>query len=186
MLPASIKHGALSAVFVATFFIAGSAHSACATPAFDVAIEEQLTHLPECQRSAPYLAQLGQKLNALGRYSEALDHLERALLFDPNLPQAQLDYAIALAGTGDTLSARLLLDGILAQSDLLLEQLGWEADRGRSFLEEQLGASSRSQLSDPQLLQFNMLLEGELLDGQGDGGRMRALEESSFPQGPHR
>lgn len=75
---------------------------------------------------------------------------------------------------------------LLAQSDLLLEQLGWEADRGRSFLEEQLGASSRSQLSDPQLLQFNMLLEGELLDGQGDGGRMRALEESSFPQGPHR
>lgn len=54
---------------------------------------------------------------------------------------------------------------LLAQSDLLLEQLGWEADRGRSFLEEQLGASSRSQLSDPQLLQFNMLLEGELIAG---------------------
>jgi hypothetical protein len=58
---------------------------------------------------------------------------------------------------------------LLTQSDLLLGQLGWEADRGRRFLEEQLGASSRSQLSDPQLLQFNMLLEGELLDAQADG-----------------
>ena len=64
--------------------------------------------------------------------------------------------------------------------------LGWKGEQARHFLEQQLGASSRSQLSDPQLLQFNMLLEGELLDGQGDGGRMRALEESSFPQGPHR
>ncbi len=52
---------------------------------------------------------------------------------------------------------------LLSQCDQLLGQLGWEAARGRSFLEQQLGVSSRSQLSDPQLLAFNMLLEGELI-----------------------
>ena len=98
--------------------IAVHAYSARAATTFDTSIEEQLRHLPDCQRNAPCLARLGQQLNALGRYSEALDHLERALMFDPNLPQAQLDYAIALAGTGDILSAKMLLDGILAQNDL--------------------------------------------------------------------
>ena len=52
---------------------------------------------------------------------------------------------------------------LLSQCDQLLGQLGWEAARGRSFLEQQLGVSSRSQLSDAQLLAFNMLLEGELI-----------------------
>lgn len=57
---------------------------------------------------------------------------------------------------------------LLSQCDQLLAQLGWEASRGRSFLSEQLGASSRSQLSDAQLLAFNMLLEGELINAPPD------------------
>ncbi|MEI8249909.1 MAG: hypothetical protein WCF98_01925 [Synechococcus sp. ELA057] len=52
---------------------------------------------------------------------------------------------------------------LLAQADGLLQQLGWGPEQGRSLLERELGCSSRSQLSDAQLLQFNMLLEGELL-----------------------
>lgn len=53
---------------------------------------------------------------------------------------------------------------LLAQSDALLLQLGWDGERGRQLLEKELGASSRRQLSDSQLLQFNMLLEGALID----------------------
>ncbi|MEB3166946.1 MAG: hypothetical protein VKO65_09800 [Cyanobacteriota bacterium] len=52
---------------------------------------------------------------------------------------------------------------LLAQSDQLLAQLGWGAEQGREFLARHLGASSRQQLRDDQLLQFNLLLEEALL-----------------------
>lgn len=106
------------AIFIATVFIAGAAHSTCVIPPFDTPLEDQLALLPECQRNAAYLAQIGRLLNAQRRYLDALDHLERALMFDPDLQGAQLDYAIALAGSGDLLSARQLLDTIIAQPDL--------------------------------------------------------------------
>ena len=61
---------------------------------------------------------------------------------------------------------------LLAQSDQLLVALGWKGEQARQFLEEQLGASSRQQLGDNQLLHFNMLLEGELLARDPAGGRM--------------
>lgn len=87
-------------------------------PAFDAPLDEQLARVSECQRNASYLAQVGRLLNGEGRYTEAIDHLERALMFEPDLPGAQLDYAIALAGTGDMLSARQLIDNIIAQPEL--------------------------------------------------------------------
>jgi hypothetical protein len=59
---------------------------------------------------------------------------------------------------------------LLAQSDQLLAQLGWDAERGRSFLEQELGAASRRQLSDQQLLQFNMALETAWIDRAHDAG----------------
>lgn len=52
---------------------------------------------------------------------------------------------------------------LLSQSQQLLDQLGWGPEDGRRFLAEHLGAASRQQLSDHQLLQFNMLLESELI-----------------------
>ena len=52
---------------------------------------------------------------------------------------------------------------LLSQCDGLLRQLGWPTERARQFLETQLQVSSRQQLSDQDLLQFNLLLEGELL-----------------------
>ncbi len=55
---------------------------------------------------------------------------------------------------------------LLAQCDALLEQLRWDDERGRAFLATQLGASSRRQLSESQLLQFNMLLEGALIEAR--------------------
>lgn len=52
---------------------------------------------------------------------------------------------------------------LLSQCDQMLRQLGWDAARGRHLLETQFGRSSRQQLSDSQLLEFNMVLEGELI-----------------------
>lgn len=52
---------------------------------------------------------------------------------------------------------------LLAQSDQLLDQLGWDGHQARSFSETRLGVRSRSQLSDADLLQLNMLLEAELI-----------------------
>ncbi|MFM2080896.1 MAG: hypothetical protein RLZZ219_1578 [Cyanobacteriota bacterium] len=52
---------------------------------------------------------------------------------------------------------------LLSQSEQLLGRLGWDAARGRALLEETFRLSSRQQLSDEQLLQFNMLLESELM-----------------------
>ena len=72
-----------------------------------------------CQHHPAWLAQLGHALNRLGRHREAADHLERALLLDPGQHTAHIDYAIALAGVGDTRSAMGLLSQLLATGDEL-------------------------------------------------------------------
>jgi hypothetical protein len=53
---------------------------------------------------------------------------------------------------------------LLSQCDTLLERLGWDTLTARRFLERHLAVSSRQQLSDTQLLQFNMLLEEAWLE----------------------
>jgi hypothetical protein len=55
---------------------------------------------------------------------------------------------------------------LLAQSDELLSQLGWDANRGREVLETFFQCASRQQLNDELLLQFNMVLEGELINSK--------------------
>ena len=57
---------------------------------------------------------------------------------------------------------------LLAISDQLLTQLGWDAARGRQALEHHFERSSRQQLNDEDLLRFNMILEGELITGEKD------------------
>ena len=57
---------------------------------------------------------------------------------------------------------------LLAISDQLLTQLGWDAARGRQALEHHFERSSRQQLNDDDLLRFNMILEGELITGAMD------------------
>lgn len=84
--------------------------------------EQLLPHLPTCQRHPGYLARLGRLLNALQRYPEAAEHLERAILFDPDATAPQMDYAIALAGSGDTLSALQLMAALLQRPGLPPEQ----------------------------------------------------------------
>jgi hypothetical protein len=57
---------------------------------------------------------------------------------------------------------------LLSQCDQLLASLGWDPHQGRQLLERSFQVSSRQQLSDDQLLAFNMLLESELI-GCGSG-----------------
>ena len=56
---------------------------------------------------------------------------------------------------------------LLEQSDSLMAALKWDANRGRLALEQQFKLSSRQQLSDEQLLAFNMQLETTLI-GSGN------------------
>ncbi|MDO9066953.1 MAG: tetratricopeptide repeat protein, partial [Deltaproteobacteria bacterium] len=58
-------------------------------------------------QSADY--QTGQQLNAASRYSDAAESLEAAILRAPDDRRIQLEYAIALAGSGDLASAQQLL-----------------------------------------------------------------------------
>lgn len=62
-------------------------------------------HLERCYQHPAYLARLGHLYLQQQRYAHAIDPLERALLFEPNNPDTQLDYALALAGNGDAASA---------------------------------------------------------------------------------
>ena len=82
------------------------------------ALELLLQAVPTCQRDPVFLAELGQRLNRQGRYLEAADHLERALMLEPALKDAQLSYAIAMAGSGDVQSAAALLQDLLNTPDL--------------------------------------------------------------------
>lgn len=111
---------ALAAALAAT---ALPALAGCTIPPGDpdeATLERLIGALPDCQRDAQYLAGLGNILNHRGRYLEAGDHLERALMLAPDLKGAQLDYAIALAGLGEVDSARMLLDQVLADPTLPL------------------------------------------------------------------
>ena len=80
--------------------------------------------VPACQNAPLWLSSLGHLLNQQGQYARAAEHLERALMFEPDLLPARLDYALALAGTGDRLSARGLLSSTLASDQL---QPPWRA-----------------------------------------------------------
>lgn len=74
--------------------------------------------VPQCQKNARFLAYLGQLLNREARFQDAADHLERALMLEPDLKEAQLSYAIALTGIGDLPTAQALLDQLLQEPDM--------------------------------------------------------------------
>ena len=73
---------------------------------------------PQCSNDPRYLAYRGAVLNALGKADEGAALLEQALLIDPALAGAQIDYAEALAATGDAPGAIALLQDLLARPDV--------------------------------------------------------------------
>ena len=70
---------------------------------------------------------------------------------------------LASGSSPETAPVPLRRRDLLSQCDQLLASLGWDPQRGRQLLEQSFQLSSRQQLSDEQLLEFNMLLESELI-----------------------
>ncbi len=86
----------------------------------------------------------------LTRYADLVAYLRQLRQLQP---QEQPDHARIPIRRSD----------LITQGDQMLKQLGWKAEQARAFLQEHLQASSRQQLTDEQLLQFNMLLEEQAL-----------------------
>lgn len=82
----------------------------------------------------------------LTRYADLVSYLRQLRQLQPGDAPEQ---AIVPIRRGD----------LITQGDQMLRQLGWSGEQARAFLQQHLQAKSRQQLSDEQLLQFNMLLE---------------------------
>jgi len=70
---------------------------------------------------------------------------------------------LSLGSSPESAAIPLRRSELLSQCEQLLASLGWDAGRGRQFLEQHFQLASRQQLGDEQLLQFNMLLEEQLI-----------------------
>lgn len=81
-------------------------------------LEERLAAVLRCQRHPGFLANLGHDLNGAGRFHEAVEHLERALLLEPGRRDVQVDFSVALAGVGDAVAAAALIDDLMADPTL--------------------------------------------------------------------
>ena len=74
-----------------------------------------------CWNHPEFLATLGHWLVQAGQYLDAIDYLERAILLDPELKGAQVDYARALSGSGDLPSGAAILTTLLQDPSLPAE-----------------------------------------------------------------
>lgn len=80
---------------------------------------DQLRKLEQqCHKNATFLYNFGQTLNQAGLYDQAIDQLEGALLYRPSHWPTQLEYAIALEGVGDKLSASNLIRSLTENSEV--------------------------------------------------------------------
>lgn len=87
----------------------------------DALLERMQPHALRCKHDINYLFTLGQLLNTLQHYDQAIDPLESALMQQPDHWPAQLEYAIALDGSGERDSAAALLAQLETQAQLPLE-----------------------------------------------------------------
>jgi len=74
-------------------------------------------HQTSCAHEAPYWWALGRIAMRLGRFDDASNALERAILIRPELAAARLDYALTLHALGDVASATELYQDLLDNAD---------------------------------------------------------------------
>lgn len=126
---------------------------------------------PQCLRDASFHAWRGAVLLSLGQHGAAGEALERALLIDPDLPGAQLDYAQALLAQGDAASALGLLRQLQSRPDL--------PPHLQALLKRELGAT------DPSAWRTQWIVSSALgADSNLNNGPAAAELTLSFPQGP--
>lgn len=178
--------GAGAATALASALALAQGPAPCDSPALRAAsADELLTHLQRCQNNAAYLARLGALFNAEQRYPEAAEHLERAILFNPDDVAPQMGYAIALAGSGDTLSALQLMGGLLARTDLAEPQRAslmaararWAQAATASLQQTRLHAGLRmgydnNLLGAPNLTSLTLTFPGEVVNLPLDGSNL--------------
>lgn len=149
------------------------ASEATAVPIQAVPIQTIEEPAPDPEDWSGELTQIDLQLRRLGWQREqestylerAFSHPSRSRLTTYGDLLAYLQALQGLEPGCDPASAAVPLrrKDLLEQCDALLGQLHWDAAQGRQFLEHHFQLSSRQQLSDPQLLQFNMLLESKLI-----------------------
>ena len=71
-----------------------------------------------CETRADFHAYKGALRLMAGQVAQAANDLEKALLLNPDLPGAQLDYAQALARLGDVHTARQLAEQVTTRADI--------------------------------------------------------------------
>lgn len=86
----------------------------------------------------------------LTRFNDLVAYLKRLRALSPGASPA-------------TAEIPLRRSDLVTQSDEILQRLQWSQQQAKDFLQNSLKASSRQQLSDEQLLSFNMMLEEQLL-----------------------
>ena len=83
-----------------------------------LSLEQLAAWADACDENAFFHAYLGAQLLASGQTEAAAVVLEKALLINPDLPGAQLDFAQALAQIGLNGSARAILSDVLQRPDI--------------------------------------------------------------------
>jgi len=83
-----------------------------------LSLEQLAASAEACDQNAFFHAYLGAQLLAFGQTDAAAVVLEKALLINPDLPGAQLDFAQALAQIGLKGSARAILNEVLQRPDI--------------------------------------------------------------------
>lgn len=147
--------GWLALLAMGTFVPAAYAQNTCPAPA--VWQEASLAQLAEwseaCDDNAFFHARLGAQLLAQGQTEAAAVSLEKALLLNPDLPGAQLDYAQALALIGLKGSARAILSHVLQRPDI---QPGLKAQLSTAQIAD---LPRQAALGSSPSLQWNGLLQ---------------------------
>lgn len=137
----------------ATAVEAASSTCPAATEWQTATLAQLATWAEACDTNAFFHAHRGAQLLAQGQTEAAAVSLEKALLINPDLPGAQLDYAQALAQIGLKGSARAILNNVLQRTDI---QPGLKAQLSAAQSQEQTEAS---RMANGPLWQWNGLLQ---------------------------
>jgi len=87
----------------------------------DFVLRQTDVYVGLCANDTSWFAERGALLLSAGRYAEAAESLERAILLTPSHAGARIDYADALAALGDSVGALALADSLLALPELPLK-----------------------------------------------------------------